>query len=297
MATRARGHSENVPGSFFVDDTCIDCDTCRQVAPLVFADAGDHSFVQLQPESDADVRLAARAVLCCPTNSIGSDRPAEVRAAASDFPVRIDVEVYACGFNAESSFGAHSYFVRRPEGNWLIDSPRWMPALATRFAELGGIANIFLTHRDDVADARRYADRFSATVIIHALDASAFPVAGRVLDGVDPQELAAGIVAIPTPGHTAGHCVLLVDDTYLFSGDHLWWSRPQGRLSASRSVCWHSWSEQCRSMRRLAERRFSWVLPGHGERMHLDDPQGEILALCARMTEGAASDKDAPSEH
>ena len=25
---------ENVAGEFFVDSTCIDCDTCRQLAPL-----------------------------------------------------------------------------------------------------------------------------------------------------------------------------------------------------------------------------------------------------------------------
>lgn len=26
---------ENAPSDFFVDSTCIDCDTCRQIAPWV----------------------------------------------------------------------------------------------------------------------------------------------------------------------------------------------------------------------------------------------------------------------
>ena len=33
MASLAKLLPENVPGEFFVDSTCIDCDTCRQLAP------------------------------------------------------------------------------------------------------------------------------------------------------------------------------------------------------------------------------------------------------------------------
>ena len=58
MADRAKSASENVAGDFFVDRTCIDCDTCRQVAPSVFADAGDHSFVRKQPGTEAERREA-----------------------------------------------------------------------------------------------------------------------------------------------------------------------------------------------------------------------------------------------
>jgi hypothetical protein len=36
MADPARRLPENATGDFFVDATCIDCDTCRQVAPSVF---------------------------------------------------------------------------------------------------------------------------------------------------------------------------------------------------------------------------------------------------------------------
>ena len=47
MADRRRAVAENVPGDFFVDETCIDCDACRQLAPEVFADAG--IFVSCTP--------------------------------------------------------------------------------------------------------------------------------------------------------------------------------------------------------------------------------------------------------
>jgi hypothetical protein len=36
MADPAHRLPENVEGSFFVDSTCIDCDTCRQIAPATF---------------------------------------------------------------------------------------------------------------------------------------------------------------------------------------------------------------------------------------------------------------------
>jgi hypothetical protein len=41
--------SENVTGDFFVDSTCIDCDTCRQIAPLIYGEASASAFVRRQP--------------------------------------------------------------------------------------------------------------------------------------------------------------------------------------------------------------------------------------------------------
>jgi glyoxylase-like metal-dependent hydrolase (beta-lactamase superfamily II)/ferredoxin len=267
MADAGRRLAENVEGDFFVDSTCIDCDTCRQLAPSTFGDTGEFSFVQLQPR-DADERGAAfRALVACPTGSIGAADKKEAARAADDFPLLLAPGVSYCGFNSHKSFGGNSYFVEHREGNWLIDAPRFVERLARRFEERGGLRYIFLTHRDDVADAARYARRFHSTRIIHRLERSAQPDAERLIDGFDPIELAPRFLAIPTPGHTRGHCALLYDDRFLFSGDHLWWSRPRGRLTASRDVCWHSWSEQVESVRRLQEYSFEWVLPGHGQRV------------------------------
>ena len=49
MADRRNAVRENVEGSFFVDTTCIDCDTCRQLAPDTFGETGEFSFVKAQP--------------------------------------------------------------------------------------------------------------------------------------------------------------------------------------------------------------------------------------------------------
>jgi glyoxylase-like metal-dependent hydrolase (beta-lactamase superfamily II)/ferredoxin len=262
MARRELAVAENVPGELFVDETCIECDTCRELAPDIFGslDSGQ-SFVQRQPADDPSWRRALHAVVSCPTASIGSERSA--KEAASDLPVLLDGPVYRCGYSSEASYGAQSYFIQRPDGNVLVDSPRFVAPLARRLEELGGVRRMFLTHRDDVADHARFHQRFRCERIIHrddgVIDAEVF------LDG--DTELSPGIRVIHLPGHTRGSCALLVDDRYLFSGDHLWaWD---GRLEMGRSVSWYSWTEQKKSLRKLLDYRFEWVLPGHGRSLHL----------------------------
>jgi len=288
MADRRRSVAENVPGDFFVDETCIDCDTCRQLAPEVFTDAGQYSFVHSQPRAREAMRSASRALLACPTGSIGTLHPAAAREAKIDFPMPLEGGVYYCGFNSPKSFGGSSYFVARPQGNWLIDSPKYLPPLVDRFEDFGGIAHIFLTHRDDVAEAEKYAARFASRRIIHRKELSAQPSAELVVDGMDPVELAPGFVVIPTPGHTRGHMCLLLENRYLFSGDHLWWSRTLRSLNAGRDVCWYSWEDQTRSMAALTQFTFEWVLPGHGERVKLSvgAVQTHLHLLVRRMAQG-----------
>ncbi|MBX9677258.1 MAG: MBL fold metallo-hydrolase [Gemmataceae bacterium] len=283
MANPAKRVSDNVPGDYFVDSTCIDCDTCRQIAPSTFAEGYGHAFVHRQPQSAADRRTALHALVSCPTGSIGTIGADDPRSVMADFPLPIEGNVFYCGFNSQKSFGGNSWFVQHPQGNWLIDSPKFLPQLVRKFESLGGIARIFLTHRDDVADAAKYAERFGAQRIIHRNEASSQPGAEVILEGNEPQELAPGFVAIPTPGHTLGHCVLLVQDRYLFTGDHLHFDRDGKKLEAYRDYCWHSWPKQTASMRRLLDCRFEWVLPGHGQSVHL--PEDEMHRQLAELTE------------
>jgi glyoxylase-like metal-dependent hydrolase (beta-lactamase superfamily II)/ferredoxin len=267
MAQVSLSVPENVPGEFFVDTTCIDCDTCRQIAPATFGETGQYSFVQLQPRDDAGRRAAYRALAACPTASIGAPDKRAAADAVREFPIQLAPRVFYNGFNSPKSYGGNSYFVQHADGNWLIDSPRFVEYLARRLEEMGGVRYIFLTHRDDVADAAKWAARFGAERIIHRLELSSQPDAECVIDGIEPVTLAPEFLAIPTPGHTRGHCALLHRE-FLLTGDHLWWSRHRGRLTASRNVCWWSWEEQVRSVQRLAAYDFAWVLPGHGERAH-----------------------------
>jgi glyoxylase-like metal-dependent hydrolase (beta-lactamase superfamily II)/ferredoxin len=273
MANVKKRVPENVPGDYFVDSTCIDCDACRQIAPATFGQAADTSYVKTQPISAADRRQAIRALLSCPTGSIGCLGNDDVTAVMADFPLPIVEQVYYCGYNSPKSYGGNSYFVRHPDGNWLIDSPKFVTALVRRLEQLGGVAHIFLSHADDVADAERFAEHFRARRIIHRAELASQPGAEHVLDGDGTWQLSPGFTAIATPGHTRGHCVLLVGDRFLFTGDHLDWDRDAQKLSASKDYCWYSWPRQAESMARLLEYNFEWVLPGHGQRVHLPAPE------------------------
>lgn len=281
MANVKNRLATNVLGDFFVDSTCINCDTCRQIASDVFCDTGSYSSVQSQPHDDEQLRRATRALLACPTGSIGTTGRNIAKEVLDDFPLELEPGVYYCGFNSEKSFGGNSYFVTRPDGNWLIDSPRFFPHLVNRFTAMGGIQNIFLTHRDDVADAHLYAKKFGARRIIHREELDSQPGAEHVIDGYDPVPLGEDFLVIPTIGHTRGHCVLLYKNRYLFTGDHMWWSRNKKGLSASEDYCWYDWDEQVQSLKRLQEYQFEWVLPGHGERVHL--PRAQMRRELERM--------------
>jgi glyoxylase-like metal-dependent hydrolase (beta-lactamase superfamily II)/ferredoxin len=276
MASLEKRLPENIPGDFYVDSTCIDCDACRQLAPGVFRDHGDQSSVYRQPESAAETFRALQALVTCPTGSIGTTERHDARAAVASFPEQVDENVYFCGFAAESSFGAWSYLVARPEaegGNVLVDSPRFNRQLVKRIEALGGVRTIFLTHRDDVADHERFARHFAAGRVMHRDDGAARYGVEQVVEGAQAVRLDRDLLVIPTPGHTRGHAVLLYRDKYLFTGDHLAWSPARRTLTAFRSACWYSWDEQTRSMERLLDYGFEWVLPGHG-RIHQDTPAG-----------------------
>jgi len=266
MANRNRAYPENAPGDFFVDDTCIDCDLCRQIAPSVFKEDADHSFVYHQPDTAVEAHRAAMALVACPTGSIGAHRKLDSKAAAASYPERIDENVYFCGFASPNSYGASSYLIARPEGNVLIDSPRFARTLVRRIEELGGVSLMFFSHKDDVADHQKFHEHFGCRRIIHREDARGIQ-AEQLLEGQEPAALDEDLLAIPVPGHTRGHVVLLYKDKFLFTGDHLAWSDNRRGLIAFRDVAWYSWPEQTKSMKRLLDFRFEWVLPGHGRRV------------------------------
>jgi glyoxylase-like metal-dependent hydrolase (beta-lactamase superfamily II)/ferredoxin len=266
--------AENAPGDFFVDSTCIDCDLCRQIAPEVFSDLGEQSVVYRQPRTPEEEFDALKALVTCPTASIGATARS-AKAASGAYPELIEGDVFFCGFASKDSFGASSYFLQRAGGNILIDSPRFARPLVKRIEQMGGIRWMLLTHRDDVADHERWASHFNAERVIHKDDAGrALSGVERKIEGRDIVRLDDELILIPTPGHTRGHMVFLYRDRYLFTGDHLWWSPARESLSASHGVCWYSWAEQTRSVERLLDYEFEWVLPGHGRRAHL--PAGEM---------------------
>lgn len=289
MARAEQRIPQNAAGEFFVDRSCIDCDTCRQLASSVFdrSDEVGQSYVRRQPGSEEEALRAAMALVSCPVSAIGTVHKADSSAGVGALPEPLTPDVAYCGFASERSYGASSYFIRREEGNVLVDSPRAAGPLLKRLEALGGVSLMFLSHRDDVADHERFHAHFGCRRVLHAED-----VDGRTrevelrIQGRDPVELGGELVVIPVPGHTRGSAALLYKRRYLFTGDHLWGADDGSGLEAGRGVCWYSWEEQTRSMERLLDFEFEWVLPGHGQRFRAPSVQamrGELERLIRRM--------------
>jgi glyoxylase-like metal-dependent hydrolase (beta-lactamase superfamily II) len=289
MARLDARHPAGAPGPWFVDDRCIDCDAARHVAPgLIARNPGDGvSYFLRQPSTPEEIDMAWRAVFVCPTRSIGHESLR--RPEHPVFPQDLGDGVFRLGHNARESFGAHSYFVKRPEANLMIDAPRWTREVAKPLAELGGVDHILLSHQDDVAGAERYADEFGATAWIHEWDRAAAPYA-EVISGLDPFVITPGVTAFPVPGHTRGSVLYHVDGHLLFSGDSLAWHPQRRELMAFRRACWYSWEAQTESLGRFADSglRFDRLFTGHGWSMDAADIpapdfSGNLAELVARM--------------
>lgn len=259
----------SVDGDFFVDTTCIGCGNCRDLAPTVFSKIPPYYAITKQPADELELRQTLEALVCCPVGAVGSREKHDIKSVIDSYPQQIEDDVYYLGFNSPHSAGGKSYIVLNADGNWMIDSPKYSPRLVKWIRGHGGLKYIFLTHRDDVAEADRYATEFGAQRIIHREDLEAQPDAEIVMDGYDEDlVLEPGFRVIPTPGHTSGHCMLLYQDKFLFSGDVF---TSKHRFGDNLEVwepyyCWESWEEQTRSIERLVNYDFIWTLPSHGIR-------------------------------
>ncbi|WP_437764733.1 MBL fold metallo-hydrolase [Sorangium sp. So ce281] len=259
---------------------------------------GAFTGVLRQPRSKEDLMAARTAVAACPFGAI-TLKPGAAQVRRGDlgspwrgFPRPIEDHVWVVGQPSIKNFGALSYFIERNGGGVLIDPPKPSEEVFRWLAEHGGVRWLFLTHRDHTNHHAEFASRFpGCRRILGAADVSLrenkyMPSTGDVeiklgnelgplsLEGQPLSREAAKeaeIMLLPQPGHTPGSLCLLYRGRFLFTGDHLSYSRFLGQLVAHRLQCWEDWERQVRSVRYLlaaAEAgwlRFAWVLPGHGE--------------------------------
>jgi len=246
-------------------------------------DETGRSVIVSQPVTPEQEAAMWRAAAACPTKSIGNlEQPVE---PAGIFPHPLTDGVFALGNNALSSFAAHSFLVSRPEGNLMIDSPRFTRRLAASVDDLGGVAHVLLTHRDDVADYERWAERYHARVWIGADDADAAPLATDLTGNDGVTVIAPGVLSIPAPGHTLGHVVYHIDDRLLFTGDTLHWNHRRAELDVFPNQTFHSWEVLADTMDRLAALNVEWIFAGHGMWQYIGTQEWsrQIIALGPAM--------------
>ena len=192
------------------------------------------------------------------------------KSVFDDFPLAVEGPVYYCGFNSPKSYGGNSYFVRHPAGNWLIDSPKFLPRLVRRLEALGGIANIFLTHRDDVADADRYARHFGSQRFIHRAELASQPDAEVVLEGHEPQPLAERISSRSRRRATPPGTGAAVRRAFsVHRRPSAFRPRPAAAGGFGRLLLALLAAADRVDGAGCSSYSFEWVLPGHGQRVHL----------------------------
>jgi ferredoxin len=75
MADKTQKVPENVPGKWYVDETCTPCHTCMEEAANLLKYNEDETkvFFFKQPTNAEEEDAADRAMNVCPTGSIGDD--------------------------------------------------------------------------------------------------------------------------------------------------------------------------------------------------------------------------------
>jgi ferredoxin len=75
MADVGKKNPENARGRFYVDDKCIDCDICREIAPANFSRSAKrgYAYVRKQPAGPREEKLCMEAMQACPVEAIGNN--------------------------------------------------------------------------------------------------------------------------------------------------------------------------------------------------------------------------------
>lgn len=73
MADREKKVTENVDGTFYVDESCIQCGNCAEIAPENFMQGEEYYYVYKQPENDVETENCQQSLEECPVDAIGDD--------------------------------------------------------------------------------------------------------------------------------------------------------------------------------------------------------------------------------
>ena len=278
----------NVPGDWYVDRSCINCGTCRRIAPATFAErpvtpasaepprkrstarapASEppctlQSPVVAQPRDAASVLRAGMALLACPVGAIGAPSRTDLREARDTFPEPAGDGVRDVGYACRSTGGAAAWLLIRAEGNVLVDVPRYAKPLLAQVEALGGVRTLVVTHPAGLGAHGAWARHFKAERVVHA-DVALPPPPPRVRPAPPPERieqrvasptrLGSDLLVLPTlPG-----CLAVAWREEVLCAGTLLSADDAGRLRAAPAG---GLGDALAVLRHL---RFSRVLPAHG---------------------------------
>ncbi len=211
-------------------------------------------------------------------------------------PIVMDVHLPAGVAGPEPlDFDVRCFLVTHASGVALVDvgmagSHEAIGAGLTRVgASWGDITDIVLTHGHPdhvggLADVVASAGR--PTVWAGEGDRSVIPFDGEMATLAEGG-LTRGLRALHTPGHTPGHCSLVLEEeSILFAGDIV--GSVAGLLSRGPTSFTADAEQAERSLQRVAGLAFDRVLFGHGA--EIPDPVGQLRSFL-RQTESGPSDR------
>ena len=177
------------------------------------------------------------------------------------------------------SFGGISYLIKAGDYNFLVDVPEYIEQ-SIRFLEENGIPEfVFLTHRDDVADAEKFRETFGTKLIIHRSEKYAVTSPDvtfeRSLQIRDAE-------IIHTPGHSPGSSSLYYPKaSVIFTGDHI--TADRGKPVAENFSWTYNYNLQVESAYKLLDYDFKFILAGHGGRWLISNAKQELKKFLSRL--------------
>ncbi|HEY9167727.1 MAG TPA: MBL fold metallo-hydrolase [Candidatus Kryptonia bacterium] len=186
-------------------------------------------------------------------------------------PKELIPRVFAFPPNPDS-FGGISYLVKTQSNSFMVDVPEYIRQ-NIGFIENTGIPEfVFLTHRDDVADADLFRREFGTKLIIH--QSEKYAVKSPDITFQNSLKLN-GVEIIHTPGHSPGSsCLYFPAGRVMFTGDHI---TADGGKPVAEDFSWtYDYELQILSGRKILEYDFQFILAGHGGRWLIRNAKEEL---------------------
>jgi glyoxylase-like metal-dependent hydrolase (beta-lactamase superfamily II) len=186
--------------------------------------------------------------------------------------------------------GSAAYFIVENSGqNIIVDCPLWTEELEQFLTARGGVAAVFITHRDAIAPSLgQIQQRFHCSVVIQEQEAYLIPERS-ITPFQDDYRLSPDLLALWTPGYSPGSSCLYFAQYggVLFTGRHLLPVAVDQIGPLRRPKTFH-WFRQLASVAKLRDRftpaTLQYLCPGANTR-YLDargmvaDPYPQLAAL------------------
>ncbi|WP_072619702.1 hypothetical protein [Spirulina major] len=164
-------------------------------------------------------------------------------------------DIFTLPVDPKTAGGAAYFIVENSGQNIIVDCPLWTEELEQFLTAQGGVAALFITHRDAIAPSLGHIQqRFHCSVVIQEQEAYLIPERS-VTPFQDDYRLSPDLLAFWTPGYSPGSSCLYFEQYggVLFTGRHLLPVATNAIAPLRRPKTFH-WFRQLASVAKLRDR-------------------------------------------